>query len=158
MPVPSNIRLAAGQIVMVEFGPDPSQIAPPGVMVGPLGVTPEMYKERHAVVIAMTNGLTTVVPLSTKAPHAQKPFHYRIPAGRYGGMSTTEDSWTKSDLLTTVSNSRIDRPYVGGRRTMVIISDDDLRAVRASVLHALQLGLLVPNLPPVSGAVLTSGV
>ena len=80
-----NISLAPGQIVMVEFGPDPRQVAAPGLMIGPLGVLPEMYKEmykeRHNVVVSTTSGLTTIVPLSTKAPTRQRAFHFRIPAG-----------------------------------------------------------------------------
>lgn len=146
MPIPSTIRLAAGQLVMVEFGPDPRQVAPPGVVVGPLGVLPEMYKERHAVVVSTTVGLTTIVPLSTVAPRVPRPFHHRIPAGKYGGMSTVDDSWTKSDLVTTVSNERVDRPLVAGRRATVILDAADLRAVRATVLHALQLGRLTLHL------------
>ena len=70
MPIPRTIRLAPGQIVMVEFGPDPRSIAPPGIMRGPLAVLPEIYKERHAIVVTTTSGLTTMVPFSTKAPAA----------------------------------------------------------------------------------------
>lgn len=146
MPIPSNIRLAPGQLVMVEFGPDPRQVAPPGMMAGPLGVMPEMFKERHCVVVATTNGLTTVVPLSTKTPAKVRNLHFRIPAGKYPGMSTREDSWAKSDLITTVSNERVDRVLVAGRRQTVIFDAADLKAVRAAVLHALQMGALTPHL------------
>jgi uncharacterized protein YifN (PemK superfamily) len=105
-----------------------------------------MYKERPGVVIASTNGLHTVVPLSTKAPPVVKAFHHRLPAGKYPGLSVIEDSWTKSDLLTTVSNARIDRLIVAGRRQMVLLDAADIKAVRAAVLNALQLGRLVPGL------------
>ncbi len=131
---------------MIDFGPDPRNIAPPGIMVGPLGVLPEMYKERHGIVISTTNGLTTIVPLSTAVPKTPQNFHYRIVAGKYPGMSTTDDSWTKSDLITTVSNARVDRPFVAGRRTTVILEAADLKAVRATVLHALQMGRLTSHL------------
>lgn len=131
---------------MVEFGPDPRSVAPPGIMRGPLAVLPEMYKERHAIVVTTTNGLTTVIPFSTKAPPVVRGFHFRIAAGKYPSMSLTEDSWTKSDLLTTVSNARVDRPLVAGRRTLVILDTADLKAVRATVLHALQLGRLTNHL------------
>ncbi|MCB8876028.1 type II toxin-antitoxin system PemK/MazF family toxin [Acidisoma silvae] len=142
MSIPSNIRLPPGQVVMVEFGPDPRQIMAPGVMTGPLGVRPEMYKERHCIVVSITSGLTTVVPLSTKPPSVVRAYHFRILAGKYPGMSIIEDSWTKSDLITTVSNQRVDRILVAGRRTTVILDAADLKAVRATVLHALQLGRL----------------
>ena len=146
MPIPFYISLAAGQLVMVEFGPDPRHVAPPGVMTGPLCVLPEMFKERHGIVVGTTKGLTTVVPLSTKEPIDKKPFHLCIAAGTYDGMSTTDDSWTKSDMMTTVSNQRVDRVIVGGRRATVIISAADLKAVRETVLHALQLGSLTAHL------------
>jgi uncharacterized protein YifN (PemK superfamily) len=131
---------------MVEFGPDPRQVAPPGIMIGPLGVIPEMFKERHCIVVSTTAGLTTIVPLSTKAPTRPRALHFKIPAGKYPGMSTTEDSWTKSDLISTVSNNRVDRVLVAGRRTTVVLDAADLKAVRATVLHALQLGRLTAGL------------
>ena len=146
MAIPRNITLAPGQIVMVEFGPDPRLVARPGIMTGPLAVLPEMYKERHGIVVSTTTGLTTIVPLSTKAPSRLRAFHFRIPAGKYPGTSTVEDSWTKSDLLTTVSNGRVDRVLVAGRRTTVILDAADLHAVRGTILHALQLGRLTPYL------------
>jgi uncharacterized protein YifN (PemK superfamily) len=61
-------------------------------------------------------------------------------------MSVVDDSWTKSDLLTTVSNNRVDRVSVAGRRTTVIVDPADLKAVRGTVLHALQLGRLTAGL------------
>ena len=61
-------------------------------------------------------------------------------------MNLTEDSWTKSGLVTTVSNGRVDRPLVAGRRTTVTLDAADLKAVRATVLHALQLGRLTNHL------------
>ena len=131
---------------MVKFGPDPRQVMPPGVLHGPLGVSPEMFKERHCVVIAATNGLTTVIPLSTKEPKTIRNFHFQITRGKYQGMSNQEDSWTKSDLITTVSNTRVDRVLVGGRRALVVLDGGDLKAVRATVLHALQMGVLTPGL------------
>jgi uncharacterized protein YifN (PemK superfamily) len=146
MALPSSISVSFGEIVIVEFGPDPRSIAPPGIMNGPLGVLPEMFKQRHAIVIATTYGLTTVIPLSTKAPPTIRPYHLCIPAGKYGGMSTVCDSWTKSDLITTVSNLRIDRPFVAGKRVSVTLDAADKKAVRATVLHALQLSRLTPHL------------
>jgi len=146
LPVPFNVPLNAGQVVMIEFGPDPRQVAAPGIMVGPLGVLPEMFKERPGIVIATASGLTTVVPFSTKEPPKVRGFHYRIPKGKYGGMSTLEDSWVKGDLITTVSNARLDRPFVAGKRSRVMLDAADLKAVRAAVLNALQLGRLISYL------------
>lgn len=131
---------------MIEFGPDPREVAAPGIMIGPLGVLPEMFKERPGIVIAPAGGLTTIVPFSTKKPPNIRAFHYRIPAGKYEGMSVTEDSWVKGDLVTTVSNARLDRPYVAGRRSLVMLNADDLKAIRAAVLNAIQLGRLTSYL------------
>jgi hypothetical protein len=119
--------LRPDKIVMVEFGPGPRQVAAPGIMTGPLGVLPEMYKLRHCIVVSTTAGLTTIVPLSTKAPPHPRPLHFRIPAGKYPGTSVTDDSWTKSDLLTTVSNDRVDRVPVARRRTTVLLDAGDLK-------------------------------
>ncbi len=55
-------------------------------------------------------------------------------------MSLVDDSWAKSDLITTVSNARVDRVLVAGRRATVIMDAEDLKSVRETVLHALQLG------------------
>jgi uncharacterized protein YifN (PemK superfamily) len=71
-------------------------------------------------------------------------------------MSTVDDSWTKSDLLTTVSNGRVDRVLVAGRRATAILDAADLKAVRATVVHALQLGRLTPH--PVNAYLLSVAV
>lgn len=146
MAIPHNLRLAPGQLVIVDFGPDPRLVAPPGVTRGPLAVLPEIYKARHCIVVSSTSGLTTIVPLSTKAPLKRRAFHHCIPAGKYPGTSTVDDIWTKSDLIATVSNARVDRVLAGGRRTTVILDAADLHALRATVLHALQLGRLTFHL------------
>ena len=61
-------------------------------------------------------------------------------------MSVTDDRWTKSDLIVTVSNGRVERPFVGGSRATVMLDAADLKAVRATVLNALQLGRLTSHL------------
>ncbi len=133
-------------MLMCDFGPNPDTVTAPGVMVGPLGIRPEMYKERPCVVVATTSGLTTIVPLSTSTPRVVRNFHHRIPAGRYACLDAHDDSWTKSDMVTTVSNVRLDRPFLAGRRSTVILTPADLKAVRATVLHALGLSFLTAGL------------
>lgn len=149
MPLANGIRPASGQVLMCDFGPDPSNISPPGVMTGPLAVNPEIYKERQVIVINSSSGLTTVVPLSTVAPKSPMKIHYRINAGTYSFLDQNDDSWVKADLISTVSNQRLDRPFVAGRRTTVNISKEDLRCVRKAVLHALAMSQLAMTLDPV---------
>lgn len=146
MPIPNGIPLSVGQILMCEFGPDPRKIQPPGIMKGPLSVLPEMYKERHCIVINPSRGVTTIVPLSTVPPIVQANFHHCIQAGSYGSIDPNDDSWVKGDMLTTVSNQRLDRPFVSGRRTTEILNATDLRSVLEAVLHGLALGRLTPHL------------
>ena len=121
---------------------------PPGVMIGPLAVKPEIFKERHVIVINSSLGLTTVVPLSTVSPRSPMKIHVKIPATSYAFLDQTVDSWVKADLIGTVSNQRLDRPYIAGKRQTVSISKDDLRRVRQAVLHALAMSHLAAILHP----------
>jgi mRNA-degrading endonuclease toxin of MazEF toxin-antitoxin module len=77
---------------MCDFGPDPANIEPPGVMTGPLAVKPEIWKNRHAVVITARFGIATVVPISTSVPKKVEPCHVLLEAGRYPFLSAEEDS------------------------------------------------------------------
>nr|WP_232037125.1 type II toxin-antitoxin system PemK/MazF family toxin [Asticcacaulis excentricus] len=115
-------------------------------MKGPLAVKPEIYKQRQVIVINSTTELTTVVPLSTVAPKTPTKIHHKIAAGTYPFLDPRDDNWVKGDLITTVSNQRLDRPYVAGRRETVKISPEDLKEVRKVVLHALAMSTLVSNL------------
>lgn len=146
MPLLPGIRPQPGQVLICDFGPDPDSIVPPGLMRGPLAVKPEIWKERHVVVLSSSMGVTTVVPFSTVAPRSPMRIHYRIPAGTYQFMDQQDDSWLKGDLITTVSNDRLDRPFVGNKRSIVFLSKADLRAVREAVLNGLALGKLIPHL------------
>jgi len=105
-----------------------------------------MYKERHAVVISATRGLTTIVPFSTVAPRTPQKYHHCIPPGKYVFFDPHEENWAKSDMLTTVSNERLDRPYVGGVRKTVMLDKEDFSAIRGTVLHALGLSRLTAYL------------
>jgi uncharacterized protein YifN (PemK superfamily) len=135
-----------GQVVMCDFGPDPANIEPPGVMTGPLAVTPEIFKERHAVVLSARFGIATVVPISTSVPRKIEHYHVKIPAGSYPFLSMVEDSWVKADLIESASNARLDRPFLGGKRSIVEFTPADFKRVRQAVLHALALGFLTGHL------------
>lgn len=146
MPLQKGIRPVPGQVLICDFGPDPDSIIEPGVMVGPLAVKPELWKERPAVVLGSSFDVTTVVPLSTIAPRSPMKTHHCIPAGTYQFLDHHEDSWVKGDLVTTVSNERLDRPFVGSRRSIVHLSKEDFKAVRVVALNGLGLGKLAPYL------------
>lgn len=135
-----------GQVLMCDFGPDPQNIEPPGVMVGPLAVKPEIWKERHSVVISARFGMTIVVPFSTSKPSKKEKFHHYIAAGKYPFLSAHEDNWVKCDLIEAVSNSRLDRPYLAGRRSIVNLDAADFKDVREALLHAVALGRLTDHL------------
>lgn len=146
MPLLPSIYPRGGQVLMCEFGPEPAKVQPPGLMIGPLGVSPEMFKERPAVVINASRGMTLVVPLSTGAPKTPQKYHYCIPAGTYPFLDPNDDSWVKADMLESVSNERLDRPFTGGKRQTVSVSTADFKKIRETVLHALALGRLTEHL------------
>lgn len=131
---------------MCEFGPEPAKVQPPGLMFGPLGVPPEMFKVRPAVVVQASRGMTIIVPLSTVAPRSPQRYHYCIPAGTYPFLDPNDDSWVKGDMLESVSNLRLDRPYVAGKRANVRLTLQDLTQVRMAVLNAMGLGNLTAHL------------
>ena len=146
MPLNSNIVPFAGQVLICDFGPEPAKVSPPGIMRGPLGVAPEMFKKRHAVVIGAGRGLTTVVPFSTAAPKSPQKYHHSIPAGKYPFFDPDEENWAKTDMLGTVSNQRLDRPFVAGVRATVRLDGPDLFRIRETILHWIGLSKLTPHL------------
>lgn len=146
MPLRQGIFPFAGQVLICDFGPDPANVTPPGLMVGPLGVAPEMFKERPSVVISAGRGVTTVIPLSTNAPATPQKYHFCIPAGKYPFFDQHSDSWAKTDMIETVSNQRLDRPFLGGVRSTVKLSAEDLRNIRETILHWIGLSRLTSQL------------
>ena len=146
MPLMKGIFTFPGQVLMCDFGPEPDKVAEPGIMKGPLSVPPEIFKERHVVVLSGFNGLSIIVPFSTVAPKTPQKYHFCIPAGTYGFFDPNEDNWAKSDLIANVSNERLDRPFSAGKRSTVSLSKDDFAKVRETVLHALGLSRLTQHL------------
>lgn len=145
MPIPANMVLAVGQVIMCDFGPDPATVGAQGIRVGPLAVKPEIWKQRHSVVISGRYGMTTVVPMSTDVPTKIEKFHYKIAAGKYAFLKPDEDSWVKADLIESVSHQRLERPLLRGRFATVHLDAGDQEAVRKAVLHALKLGYLTEH-------------
>jgi uncharacterized protein YifN (PemK superfamily) len=119
---------------------------------------PEMIKERLAVAMSPRlphrDNLCTVVPLSSTVPHHNTLYQVRIElpmeapspyAGRF--------EWAKADMMATVGYGRLSLPYTGrdprtGKRKylQIILVEDELAKVRASLLFALGLGHLTKHL------------
>lgn len=119
---------------------------------------PEMTKRRPAVVVSprlrARTGLCTVVPLSTTPPKAAMPYHFKLHISP--PLPKPYDSrfhWVKADMLYTVSFERLFIPHSGkdkdtGKRLLVVheIDEQDLRAIRACILHALGMSPLTAHL------------
>jgi uncharacterized protein YifN (PemK superfamily) len=119
---------------------------------------PEMVKRRPVVVISPRlphrDMLCSVVPLSTTAPSKDLPYVCRLdlPIALPAPFDTERVCWAKADMVATVSFSRLDlfrtaRDFSGKRRYLrPRLPDEDLRRVRAAVLHGLGLGSLTAGL------------
>ena len=118
---------------------------------------PEMVRRRPAVVISprlrRRDNLCTVVPLSGTEPAHVEVFHHILNFDRpLPKPWDSERYWVKADMVATVGYHRLDLIRIGwdqeGKRKYLKtgVSDDDLRAIRECVLHALGLGNLVPHL------------
>ena len=145
--MPITFLPKVGAVLMCELGPDPRNIQPPGVLVGPLAVWPEIWKNRHAVVVQpKATGTCLVVPISTLKPQPAEDFHHRLPAGTYPFLDRDRDSWVKGDLLSCISRSRPDRVLIAGRYSHAYLAAEDLKAVQRCVLCALGLQHLSTHL------------
>jgi uncharacterized protein YifN (PemK superfamily) len=133
---------AAGDMLMCEYGPDPTSISRPGVMKGPLAVPPEIFKLRPVAVLASINQLCIVVPFSTSAPRSVRPYYVHIPVGSYPFLSNATDSWLKADLIEAVSHRRLDRMLVGGRYARANLTTAHKKELHAACLSSLQLSRL----------------
>ncbi len=118
---------------------------------------PEMVKRRPVIVVTprlrRRDGLCTVVPLSTTEPHAVEAYHHALEFERaLPPPWATKKCWVKADMLATVGFHRlhligIGRDHEGKRRYLNwCISEDDLKCIRACILHALNLGHLTEHL------------
>jgi len=135
----------SGDVLLVDFGPDPLDPATYPLAGGPVGVAPEMIKIRRAVVLsAPSPGMIQVAPLSGIEPNPLRPFHVEFPLGSYPFL--TRRCWLKGDLTQAVSLHRADRIRHDGRFQRASLTAADFRRVRAAVLHGVGMGLLVDAL------------
>ena len=119
---------------------------------------PEMVKNRPVVVvsppISWRPGLCTVVALSLTAPVPPRPYHCKItvnPPLPKPWLSV--EIWVKGDMIATVGFHRLnlirldrDDDTKVRRYRMNLLAPDQMRAVRACVLHALGLFALTKHL------------
>jgi uncharacterized protein YifN (PemK superfamily) len=135
-----NYEPKRGAVLMCEYGPNPHNITAPGVMNGPLAVSPEMYKLRHVMVIsAPSSRLVAVVPFSTDPPLYPKNHHHKIPRGKYPFFIPGTDIWLKGDMVASVSTVRLSRCLVGGKPGNCYLDDFDKAKVLECVKQALRL-------------------
>lgn len=121
-----HIHFREKQIVMVNFGPkldtlgyDSKTKIACSVFEGPLSVSPEMDKIRQCVVIKHMNKTLSVVPLSTQVPNNITNYHFQIPPNKYRSLNPSKTSWIKANLITSVSERRVFKPYINGTGTPI---------------------------------------
>jgi mRNA interferase MazF len=118
---------------------------------------PEMVKRRPAIVVSprlpRRDGLCAVVPLSTSPPEHELGYVVRLELPVSLPEPFDEQvMWAKCDMLATVGFLRLDLfrgPRLqGGKRQYIHpkLSNDDMRRVRAGMLHALGLSSLTDAL------------
>ena len=118
---------------------------------------PEMVKQRPVIVVTprlrRRDDLCTVVPLSTTAPDFAESYHHEIEFVRpLPSPWHSKKCWVKADMLATVAFHRlhligIGRDHEGKRKYLnFCISNEDLKCIRACILHALSLGHLTEHL------------
>ena len=144
--MPINFVPQGGDVLMCDFGPDPTDPATYPLAAGPCSMSPEMIKLRHVMVLSAQGSTAIVLPFSTVAPVPVRNFHALIPAGTYAFFAPGMDNWFKGDMLTCVSRDRLERIRYGGKFQRAILSAADFKAGRQCALHALAIGRLVPHL------------
>ena len=140
--MPISFVPAAGDVLYCDYGPDPLDTTIYPVYAPPLGMPPEMQKNRRVVVLnANRDGsLIMIAPFSHIAPKRIENYHHLIPFGRYPFFTT--DSWLKGDMLMAASPARLDRVKFQGRYARAALNAVDLKEIRKCTLEALGLGRL----------------
>lgn len=110
---------------------------------------PEIIKTRPVLVISPKyhekRGLCTVVPISSKEPRQERPYHLKLPNGLVPS-NKYENAWLKGDLVQTVGLHRLDRFKVGYRQYRdPIVPSHILHAARRCVLHATGMSSLTQH-------------
>ena len=111
-------------------------------------VVPEMVKVRPVVVVSPRlphrAEIVAVVPISLTAPTHGEPYVVRLSKNYHPLEADDLPCWAKCDMLINLSRSRLDGFKVGRRKWETPhMTGDDLKAVRAGVLHGLGMGSLI---------------
>lgn len=105
-------------------------------------IAPEIIKRRPVIVVTprlpYRSHLCMIVPTSTTPADHPQPYHVRLSRNYHPKEEDDLAVWAKCDLVQSVSMRRLDRFKVGHRKYYCPkISAEDLKAVRAGLLHAL---------------------
>lgn len=119
---------------------------------------PEMVKLRPVVIvspqISWRPGLCTVVGLSTTPPDPARPYHCQLTISpALPEPWSSEEVWVKGDMVVAVGFHRLNLIRIGRddetkvrRYRMNVLTNEQLKKVRACVLHSLGLFQLTKHL------------
>jgi uncharacterized protein YifN (PemK superfamily) len=133
-----------GAILMCDFGPNASGAATFPLLKAPVGMPPEIWKVRRAIVVspdalnhrhAASPGMCIVVPLSATKPKTVGDHDVPITRGSY--KSLTVDVWARCASVTAVSHGRLDRPFAGRRYISEYVAPTDMSRIEAGLRAAL---------------------
>lgn len=80
-----------------------------------------------------------VVPLSTTRPDLLRPWHHRIPAGRYAYLSVSDDVFVKGDMVGAVPVEALDRLRIGGKWAAPVMPREEYGRIQTAVREAMAL-------------------
>ncbi len=120
-------------------------------------VKPEMVKRRPVVIVSprlrRSEGLCTVVPLSTVTPDPVMQFHYELTLDPpLPPPYESPTMWVKGDMITSVALRRLFMPFKGkdgsGKRKyfIKILQGEEFNKIQECVLCALGLNNLTQHL------------
>lgn len=99
---------------------------------------PEMTKTRRVVIVSEDDhnkyGLCTVVPFSTTPPNVEQPFHVKFAAKSYPFLHQESPTWAKCNMVSTISQQRLDRIGMNGQYISPRISEEDSLKIYKAIL------------------------
>lgn len=125
--MPIQFHPRAGQILMCDFK---------GF------VEPEMIKVRPVMVVSpklpFRSHIVAIVPISLSAPRHDQPYVVRLSKNYHPQEADDLPCWAKCDMIVNIGLHRLEGFKVGRRKWATPqATSEDLRSVRAGVLHGL---------------------
>lgn len=126
----------------IHFNPDPGSLLQCDFTLYANPQEPEIGKARPVIVVSRpSNGLSIVVPLSTKRPAVLQPWHVEMDHSPWPSHLRNQ-CWAKCDFLLTVADWRLDRYYrrdqYGNRKYLPFKATvANLEAIKKGILAAL---------------------